>query len=54
MLRLKEVDPSQFNDELKDMYSWSNVAERTEKVNAGYVNSKRKVALSKAHNRCMI
>ncbi|KAL1928635.1 hypothetical protein VTP01DRAFT_2421 [Rhizomucor pusillus] len=32
MLRLKEVDPSQFNDELKDMYSWSNVAERTEKV----------------------
>ncbi|KAI8144473.1 GlcNAc transferase [Fennellomyces sp. T-0311] len=32
MIRYEEVDPSRFNDELKDMYSWSNVAERTEKV----------------------
>jgi hypothetical protein len=32
MTRFKKVDPSKFNDELKDMYSWSNVAERTEKV----------------------
>ncbi|KAI9322449.1 hypothetical protein BX666DRAFT_2022925 [Dichotomocladium elegans] len=32
MIRYDEVDPSRFNDELKDMYSWSNVAERTEKV----------------------
>lgn len=32
MIRFDEVDPSRFNDELKDMYSWSNVAERTEKV----------------------
>ncbi|KAL0096913.1 hypothetical protein J3Q64DRAFT_1669916 [Phycomyces blakesleeanus] len=33
MIKIGEVDPSRFNDELKDMYSWSNVAERTEKVN---------------------
>jgi phosphatidylinositol glycan class A protein len=32
MFRFGKVDPSQFNDQLKDMYSWSNVAERTEKV----------------------
>ncbi|KAI8343860.1 hypothetical protein BC941DRAFT_386132 [Chlamydoabsidia padenii] len=32
MTRYKKVDPSKFNDELKDMYSWSNVAERTEKI----------------------
>ena len=32
MIRYEEVKPSRFNDELKDMYSWSNVAERTEKV----------------------
>ncbi|KAI9493679.1 GlcNAc transferase [Zychaea mexicana] len=32
MIRYEEVDPRRFNDELKDMYSWSNVAERTEKV----------------------
>ncbi|KAL0091227.1 hypothetical protein F4703DRAFT_1971168 [Phycomyces blakesleeanus] len=32
MIKIGEVDPSRFNDELKDMYSWSNVAERTEKV----------------------
>ncbi|KAJ8660306.1 hypothetical protein O0I10_003763 [Lichtheimia ornata] len=32
MIRYEEVDPSRFNDELKDMYSWSNVAERTERV----------------------
>lgn len=30
--RFGQVDPSRFNDELKDKYSWSNVAERTEKV----------------------
>lgn len=27
-----KADPSQFNQELKEMYNWSNVAERTEKV----------------------
>ncbi|KAI7864557.1 GlcNAc transferase [Spinellus fusiger] len=32
MIKFGKVDPSLFNDELKDMYSWSNVAERTEKV----------------------
>jgi phosphatidylinositol glycan class A protein len=32
MIRRKEVQPAKFNDELKDMYSWVNVAERTEKV----------------------
>ncbi|KAI9299643.1 hypothetical protein BJ944DRAFT_46230, partial [Cunninghamella echinulata] len=32
MIRYNKVDPSKFNDELKDMYSWSNVTERTEKV----------------------
>ncbi|KAI8069995.1 phosphatidylinositol N-acetylglucosaminyltransferase GPI3 subunit [Gongronella butleri] len=32
LIRYGKVDPSKFNDELKDMYSWSNVAERTEKV----------------------
>lgn len=30
--RFGQIDPSQFNNQLKDMYSWSNVAERTEKV----------------------
>ncbi|CAO3634077.1 unnamed protein product [Cunninghamella blakesleeana] len=32
VIRYKKVDPSKFYDELKDMYSWSNVTERTEKV----------------------
>ncbi|CAG8571888.1 16688_t:CDS:10 [Dentiscutata heterogama] len=32
MIRLKEVVPTKFHDEIKEMYSWSNVAERTEKV----------------------
>ncbi|KAL9537656.1 Phosphatidylinositol N-acetylglucosaminyltransferase gpi3 subunit [Mucor bainieri] len=27
-----KVDTTQFNDQLKEMYNWSNVAERTEKV----------------------
>ncbi|ORX90454.1 UDP-Glycosyltransferase/glycogen phosphorylase [Basidiobolus meristosporus CBS 931.73] len=31
-IRMKEVDPSKFHDEVKEMYSWANVAERTEKV----------------------
>ncbi|KAG2204722.1 hypothetical protein INT46_005867 [Mucor plumbeus] len=30
--RFGKVDTSQFNDQLKEMYNWSNVAERTEKV----------------------
>lgn len=30
--RIGKINPSTFNDELKDMYNWSNVAERTEKV----------------------
>lgn len=47
MTRFKKVDPSKFNDELKDMYSWSNVAERTEKVKARMqkVNEKLTAAL---------
>lgn len=32
MIQRKEVQPAKFNDELKEMYSWVNVAERTEKV----------------------
>ncbi|GET01534.1 phosphatidylinositol N-acetylglucosaminyltransferase GPI3 subunit [Rhizophagus clarus] len=32
MIRLKEVIPIKFHDEIKEMYSWVNVAERTEKV----------------------
>ncbi|KAF7730546.1 Phosphatidylinositol N-acetylglucosaminyltransferase gpi3 subunit [Apophysomyces ossiformis] len=32
MVRYGEMDPSRFNHELRDMYSWTNVAERTEKV----------------------
>lgn len=32
MFRFGQIDPSQFNDQLKEMYNWSNVAERTEKV----------------------
>jgi phosphatidylinositol N-acetylglucosaminyltransferase subunit A len=32
MIRLKEVIPVKFHDEIKEMYSWVNVAERTEKV----------------------
>ncbi|CAG8666310.1 3985_t:CDS:2 [Gigaspora margarita] len=32
MIRLKEAVPTKFHDEIKEMYSWSNVAERTEKV----------------------
>lgn len=32
--RFGKIDPSQFNQELKEMYNWSNVAERTEKVYA--------------------
>jgi len=32
MIRYEVVKPSTFNDELKDKYSWKNVAERTEKV----------------------
>ena len=32
MFRFGQIDPSRFNDQLKDMYNWSNVAERTEKV----------------------
>lgn len=32
MYKFGKVDPSQFNDQLKEMYNWSNVAERTEKV----------------------
>jgi len=32
MIHRKEVQPVKFNDELKEMYSWVNVAERTEKV----------------------
>ncbi|KAH8552947.1 hypothetical protein BGW37DRAFT_487805 [Umbelopsis sp. PMI_123] len=32
MIRYEVVKPSSFNDELKDKYSWQNVAERTEKV----------------------
>lgn len=31
-IRLKEVHPVTFHDEVKQMYSWVNVAERTEKV----------------------
>ncbi|KAI8058671.1 uncharacterized protein B0P05DRAFT_581558 [Gilbertella persicaria] len=31
MFRFGQIDPSKFNDQLKDMYNWSNVAERTEK-----------------------
>ncbi|CAO3660206.1 unnamed protein product [Umbelopsis vinacea] len=32
MIRYEVVKPATFNDELKDKYSWKNVAERTEKV----------------------
>ncbi|PHZ17944.1 UDP-Glycosyltransferase/glycogen phosphorylase [Rhizopus microsporus ATCC 52813] len=32
MFKFGKVDPSKFNNEIKDMYNWSNVAERTEKV----------------------
>ncbi|CAG8654461.1 12658_t:CDS:10 [Cetraspora pellucida] len=32
MIRHKEAVPTKFHDEIKEMYSWSNVAERTEKV----------------------
>ncbi|CAJ0746065.1 17275_t:CDS:2, partial [Entrophospora sp. SA101] len=32
MIRLKEVNPIKFHDEIKEMYSWVNIAERTEKV----------------------
>ncbi|CAG8443867.1 10284_t:CDS:10 [Ambispora gerdemannii] len=32
MIRLKEVVPTKFHDEIKEMYSWVNVACRTEKV----------------------
>ncbi|CAG8465533.1 5921_t:CDS:2, partial [Racocetra fulgida] len=31
MIRHKEAVPTKFHDEIKEMYSWSNVAERTEK-----------------------
>lgn len=40
MFRFGQVDPSQFNDQLKDMYNWSNVAERTEKVYASIYQSR--------------
>lgn len=30
--RFGKLDPSKFNNEIKDMYNWSNVAERTERV----------------------
>lgn len=30
--KYSKVDTTQFNDQLKEMYNWSNVAERTEKV----------------------
>ena len=36
MIRLKEVIPIKFHDEIKEMYSWVNVAERTEKVIVNY------------------
>jgi hypothetical protein len=32
MIRYEVPKPLTFNDELKDKYSWKNVAERTEKV----------------------
>ena len=32
MIKLKKVIPAKFHDEIKEMYSWVNVAERTEKV----------------------
>ncbi|OZJ02913.1 hypothetical protein BZG36_04934 [Bifiguratus adelaidae] len=32
LIRSREVNPVTFHEELKEMYSWSNVAERTEKV----------------------
>jgi hypothetical protein len=32
MIRYEVAKPTTFNDELKDKYSWKNVAERTEKV----------------------
>jgi len=38
MIRLKEVIPIKFHDEIKEMYSWVNVAERTEKVSKLFKN----------------
>ncbi|CAG8511791.1 11786_t:CDS:10 [Acaulospora morrowiae] len=32
MITCKEVSPAEFHDQIKEMYSWVNVAERTEKV----------------------
>ncbi|KAG9292945.1 hypothetical protein G9A89_016307 [Geosiphon pyriformis] len=32
MIRLKKVIPAKFHDEIKEMYSWVNIARRTEKV----------------------
>lgn len=32
VIQSKELNPVRFHDEVKEMYSWMNVAERTEKV----------------------
>lgn len=38
--RFGHIDASKFNDQLKEMYNWSNVAERTEKVYASIQQTK--------------
>ncbi|ORX42600.1 phosphatidylinositol N-acetylglucosaminyltransferase GPI3 subunit [Hesseltinella vesiculosa] len=42
LIRYGKVDPSKFNGELKDMYSWSNVAERTEKATSPLIERLRR------------
>jgi hypothetical protein len=47
MIRYEVVKPATFNDELKDKYSWKNVAERTEKVCVRKTSGGREYLLSK-------
>jgi len=41
MIKFKEVTPAKFHDRIKKMYSWENIAERTERVYYSIMKTRR-------------
>jgi len=41
MIKFKEVTPAKFHDRIKNMYSWENIAERTERVYYSIMKTRR-------------